>query len=258
MAKKHKHEEHENLERWLVSYADFITLLFAFFTVLYATSQKDSAKYKQVAESISKSFLSSGGIFPLKSHPFVPFEKSPEKGTPTPVSPDDAGKNPKDEQAALERVREKIESIFEKATGLSVKHGDVEVYRTETGFKIRLAENILYRPGSDKLRKENVPFIYEVGKHLATLGLPIQIEGHTDNREPASGMNNWQLSLSRSYNIVRFLVEGSQFPKSKLSAAGFGDASPISDNDTIEGRRKNRRVEISVITGDSKISDLLW
>jgi chemotaxis protein MotB len=134
----------------------------------------------------------------------------------------------------------------------------VEVYRTETGFKIRLAENILYRPGSDKLRKENVPFIYEVGKHLSTLGLPIQIEGHTDNREPASGMNNWQLSLSRSYNIVRFLVEGSQFPKSKLSAAGFGDASPISDNDTIEGRRKNRRVEISVITGDSKISDLLW
>src|SRR3989338_3739777 len=102
MAKKKHHEEHENLERWLVSYADFITLLFAFFTILYALSQTDKAKYKEAVESIQRAFQSSGGVFPLKGTPFSPYEKTENKGTQTPSL--DPGKMSKSEQAAMEKL----------------------------------------------------------------------------------------------------------------------------------------------------------
>jgi chemotaxis protein MotB len=98
----------------------------------------------------------------------------------------------------------------------------------------------------------------------------VQVEGHTDNRELASfdaegekgvtgpGSSNWQLSLNRSYHLVRFLVEGSNFPQNKISVSGFGDTQPIADNTTPEGRKKNRRVEISVISQNQSLSDLPW
>lgn len=264
--KKHKHEEHENLERWLVSYADFITLLFAFFTVLYATSQADKQKYKQTAESIQRAFLSGSGIFPLKGTPFNFFQKTPDKGAEVPPSPKDQGKLEKSAdqkmEQQMEKIRDNIQGLFQSSTGLAMNKGDVEVFRTEQGFKIRLTEEILFNSGSEKLKRNNIPFIYEMGKRLARTGLTVQVEGHTDNREVASHdntpANNWTLSLNRSYNLVRFLVEGSGFPKNKISVSGYGDTQPIADNNTPEGRKRNRRVEISVITQEQNLADLPW
>lgn len=259
MKKKHVEEE-EKLERWLVSYADFITLLFAFFTVLYALSQADKAKYKTTAENIQRAFLSAGGIFPLKGAPFTPFEKAPDRGAETPPSPLDAGKLMKkdSDSEALDRINLEVKNLFEKTTGLNAKMMDMEVLKTEEGFKIRLAENTLYKPGSDKLRRENVPFILALGKKLSRLGVPIQIEGHTDATVPSGGISNWQLSVNRAYNILRFLVEGVGYPKNKISLAGYGDTQPISDNGTPEGRARNRRVEIAVFTGSHQLSELPW
>jgi chemotaxis protein MotB len=261
MAKKKHHEEHENLERWLVSYADFITLLFAFFTILYALSQTDKAKYKQAIESIQRAFQSSGGVFPLKGSPFTPYDRAPDKGTQTPTL--DSGRMSKSEQAALEKIAEQVRGIFERTTGLSSKDGDVEVVRSAEGFKIRLGEALLFKPGSDKLNRSQIPFLFEMGKRLAALELPIQIEGHSDgieanSRNLAAQNNAFGLSLNRSYNMVRFLVEGANFPKNKISLAGFGDAQPIAANDSPEGRAKNRRVEISVITPDHEVKELAW
>jgi chemotaxis protein MotB len=259
MAIKKKHEEEEKLERWLVSYADFITLLFAFFTVMYALSNSDKAKYKQAAESISASFLSGGGVFPLKGSPFTPFEKPPDKGSEVPPTNTDSGKfSKKMADGDVEKVKEQVQSLFEKSTGLSLSPGQVDVYRTEQGFKIRLAEALLYKSGSDKIKRENTAFLYEIGKRLARLDMKVQVEGHSDDREPASGENNWQLSLSRSYNLVRFLVDGAGFPRKLISVAGYGDTVPIAENKTPEGRARNRRVEISVITGNREVGDLGW
>jgi chemotaxis protein MotB len=253
--RKHKHEEHENLERWLVSYADFITLLFAFFTVLYALSQADKAKFQNAAESIQRAFMSAGGIFPLKGQPFTPYQVPPQ-GAQAPPSPSE-GKSSNEDSKAMDRMSEKIQALFENSTGLSLKHGDVEVWRTDEGFKIRLSESLLYSAGSDLLKRENVPFIYALGKRLGRLGLNIQVEGHTDNQHQA-GVNNWQLSLNRSYHVVKFLIDGAHFPQDQISVAGYGDTKPISDNDTPEGRARNRRVEISVATGNRDISSLTW
>jgi len=258
MAKKHKHEEHENHERWLVSYADFITLLFAFFTVLYALSQSDKAKYQQAAESIQRSFLSAGGVFPLKGTPLTPFQKPPDKGSATPPAPNDAGKHSKTDDEAVAKMAENVKGLFEESTGLSLKHGDIDVYRTEEGFKIRMNERLLYKPGSKKLKRDNLPFLYEIGKRLARTSMKVQIEGHSDNQELSGADSHWQLSLARSYNVMRFLVDGAKFPKDKISVSGYGDTMPIADNGTPEGRAKNRRVEIAVLTGKRAISSLSW
>lgn len=259
MARKKKHPEHENLERWLVSYADFITLLFAFFTVLYALSQTDKKNYQKAVENIQRSFMSAGGIFPLKGAPFSPFNRPADRGSAVPPSPDDKGSFSKEEQT-LKRMEEQIRAIYEQTTGLGLQNRDVEIVETETGFKIRLGEFLLYEPGSDKIRRANLPFLFELGKRLATLNLPVQVEGHTDANANTSAddSDNWKLSSSRAYNIVQFLIHGSKFPKELLSMAGFADTRPIDTNETEEGRARNRRVELSIIQKDKRQTPLRW
>jgi chemotaxis protein MotB len=257
MAKKRHHEEHENLERWLVSYADFITLLFAFFTILYALGQTDKAKYKQAVESIQRAFQSAGGVFPLKGSPFSSFDKSPDKGINAPTQ--ERGKFSPDDQAAMEKIAEQVRGMFERSTGLSSSADDVEVVRTPEGFRIRLGEALLFRPGSDKLNREHIPFLFEMGKRLAAIDLPIQVEGHSDGGEARrSNTDPFALSLNRSVNLLRFFVEGTGFPKEKISLAGLGDTQPVASNESPEGRAKNRRVEISIVTPDHAVKELPW
>lgn len=258
MRRKHAEEEHENLDRWLISYADFITLLFAFFTVLYALSQTDKTRYQKAVENIQRAFLSAGGVFPLRGSPFVPFEKPVDRGSAVPPSPSEQGAYSKAEQDALEQVRNQIEGLYERTTGMGLQKKDIEMVRSEEGFKLRLGEYVLFNAGSDKLRRESLPFLYEVGKRLARIEGAIQVEGYTDSSAPRNHPSNWHLSASRAFNIVAFLVEGVQFPQNKISIAAYGDSRAIASNATPEGRARNRRVEISIITKESRADKLLW
>jgi chemotaxis protein MotB len=95
-----------------------------------------------------------------------------------------------------------------------------------------------------------------MGKRLGKLGYPVQVEGHSDATPFTTRSTNWQLSISRAYNVVQFLVEGTGFPQSKISLAGYGDADPLAENTTEEGRARNRRVEISILAPDHDIPDL--
>jgi chemotaxis protein MotB len=260
MAKKKHHEEHENLERWLVSYADFITLLFAFFTVLYALSATDKEKYKSAVESIQKSFTHSGSIFPQKGAPFSPFDKPADLGSKSLTNESQVSK---DQEALIRRMAEQIRGVFERATGVSAAEDDVEVLKTPIGFKIRLGEAMLFAPRSAKLKRNQVPFLLELGKRLGALDLPIQVEGHSDsgellNRGNLNEKEAWDLSSQRSYNIVRFLIDGTLFPRSKISMGVFGNTLPIAEENTPEARAKNRRVEISVATPDREIPYINW
>lgn len=262
MAKKQHHEEHENLERWLVSYADFITLLFATFTALYALGQSDKSKVQKALESIQKALSTRGGFFPQKGTPFNPFQKEQEKASEVAPKPVESGPNTQAQEEVLSKMANQLRDIFERSTGLAPDPKDIEVLKTANGFKIRMGEAMLFKAGSDKLKREQLPFLFEMGKRLAKLDLPIQIEGHSDKFEGLdradSNSKAWQLSVNRSYNILKFLVEGSEFPKHNISMAGFGDVQPIASNESPEGRRKNRRVEIAVITPDQNIKDLEW
>lgn len=252
MAIKKHQEEHENLERWLVSYADFITLLFAFFTVLYALGSTESKKYKEAAEAIEKAFMSGAWIFPQKSPPFHPIDRQKSSGSgsePVAESGSEVGEEGvfKADQE-LEKLLAKIRDAFHRSTGVKMIPGEIGLIKTEEGFKIRLGENILFKSGSAKLQKEYAPLLLEITKRIKQLKYRIQVEGHTDAAVGMSERDNWQLSFDRSYNLMKFMTDGVGFPHEKISVAGFGDAVPISDNNTPEGRARNRRVEISVIT----------
>lgn len=258
MLRRERREHHENLDRWLISYADFITLLFAFFTVLYALSQTDKSRYQKALENIQRAFLSAGGVFPLRGSPFVPFDKPADRGSAVPPSPTDQGYFSKGEREMLEKIREQVSNLYERTTGIGLQRDGAEVIRTEEGYKIRLGEYLLFGVGSDKLRRESLPFLYEMGKRLARVKGSIQIEGHTDTSAPKNSQSNWHLSASRAFNIVQFLVEGVSFPQDRISIAAYGAARPIASNDTPEGRARNRRVEISILTKEIRADKLLW
>jgi chemotaxis protein MotB len=259
MARKKHHEEHENLERWLVSYADFITLLFAFFTVLYALSQQDKTKYKDAVENVQRAFLSAGGVFSLRGVPFTPFERNPDSGTVVPTSPEDVGNMAKHEQEeAMDRIAQQLRGLFKQSTGLSLNPGAIEVIRSDKGYRIRLGEYLLFRPGSDKLRRENIPFLYSIGKRLVRMGHTVQVEGHSDNSPSVDPEANWRLSTNRAFNVVQFLVRGVDFKPQKISLSGFGDTQPVSSNETTEGRQRNRRVELVVTVDDENQEGYSW
>ncbi len=257
MARKKHHEEHENLERWLVSYADFITLLFAFFTVLYALGQSDKSKYQENLENIQKAFANAGGLFSLKGAPFSPFERNPDGGAA--ASGSDGGTQSNQEQdEQLDRVAQQLRGLFKQSTGLSLSPGAIEVVRSENGFRIRLGEYLLFKPGSDRIKRANLPFLYAIGKRLVKMGHSVQVEGHSDASPNITPEANWQLSMTRAFNVVQFLVQADGFPPAKISLAGFGDTHPVADNTTPEGRARNRRVELVVSIDDERKEAYSW
>ncbi|MBY0371857.1 OmpA family protein [bacterium] len=259
MARKKHHEEHENLERWLVSYADFITLLFAFFTVLYALSQQDKAKYKDVAESIQRAFMSAGGLFTVRGVPFSPYDATAEKGVTGSAPPEDQGRLSKFENdAQMDRVAQQLRGLFRATTGLALSPGSLEVIKTDKGYRIRLGEYLLFKPGSDKIKRDNIPFLYAVGKRLAKGNSTVQVEGHSDTAPFLSDAANWQLSVSRAFNVVQFFKQGVGFPSTRISLSGYGDSRPVADNATPQGRARNRRVELVVTLAEGSHEGYSW
>ena len=239
MAKK-KHEEHENHERWLVSYADFITLLFAFFVVMYSVSSVNEGKYRTVSESIK------AALNPVASQPAsrLPFHVGESK--PHVISPDLAAIN----EPAIRRIREMLKSM-QKGAKIDVQ--DVRVIDNGNGsITISLPDWILFRSGEAMVRPEAVEFLKSVADVLIEMGRHVRVLGHTDNVpiRTAQFPSNWELSAARAVMMVRIFSELQGVPAGHLSATGFGDSRPISDNLTPEGRAKNRRVEIVVLERD--------
>ncbi|MEQ1875042.1 MAG: OmpA family protein [Bdellovibrionia bacterium] len=246
MARRKHEEEHENHERWLVSYADFITLLFAFFTVLYATSQKDISKAKEFEESVRRafsSFVDFGGV----QGDHVAFDIN-NKLIPPPIDlfpPDGAG--PTEVQDAIERLLEKAVTEEERKEMIaSIRHDAV-------GVHVSLAAGALFPSGSDELLAEGFHALSKVANILRVSNRKLVIEGHTDNI-PIKGArfrSNWDLAAARATKIVRYLIAKEGIPANRLVAVSYADQKPIAANDTEEGRAKNRRIDVLVVTGQS-------
>lgn len=241
MAKK-KHEEHENHERWLVSYADFITLLFAFFVVMYSVSSVNEGKYRTVSESIK------AALNPVASQPAsrLPFHVGDSK--PHVISPDLAPIN----EPAIRRIREMLKSMQQ---GAKIDLQDVRVIDNGNGsITISLPDWIVFQSGEARVRPEAVEFLKSLSEVLTEMGRHVRVLGHTDNVpiRTAQFPSNWELSAARAVMIVRIFAELYGLPPDHLSATGFGDSRPVADNLTPEGRGKNRRVEIVVLEKDMR------
>lgn len=282
MGKKHKHPEHENLERWLVSYADFITLLFATFVVLYALSQADLAKFKSAGESIKQAFnpgsnimKDPGGI--MKGTPDAKILKNSGNSVLEKVSPKYLPKGQAEGQskptrqmaqavAEINKEIEKQNKAAQKGKGKGEGAGkpgakgqaaaeDIGLTTLkiqERGVVISFASSLFFEPGTAGLKPAAFPVLDKVSSLLAQADTVIHIEGHTDSQPMVSAIypSNWELSCARASSVLRYFIAHHQLPPAKLAAVGYGDTRPVADNASVEGRQQNRRVDIVILKAD--------
>lgn len=249
MAKKKKHPEHINLERWLISYADFITLLFATFVVLYALSQVDFKGFKMLESSMKKAFekpsIMQGGegmMAPDASDSIFNMQQADSMITPLMME----YMSQKYEDQSMQDVMQSIKQAQQNGDIT-----DVEVYETDRGLVIRLQGSYLFKPGSAELTAAAKVKLQKVGALIAKKFIlhNMRIEGHTDNQPLHSAQfpSNWELSSARSSAIIRFFISEFGFMPSLFTAVGFADTRPIASNKYTSGKTKNRRVEILVL-----------
>jgi chemotaxis protein MotB len=255
MARKHKHPEHVNHERWLVSYADFITLLFATFTALYALSKADASKAKAVADGLREAFGVGGAkMVPMEALDVngIPSDKSRlptgEGNQNTPPAPTkEAGKQ------EFEEIKKQVEEYL-MTKGMLNK---VSIDQTERGLVVSLKEAGFFESGNADVKEEAYKVLEELAKKIVQYRNPVRIEGHTDNVPIHSRTypTNWELSSARATNVVRALTERFHIPPGKLSASGYGDSRPKTSNDTPAGRARNRRVDIVILNESGESSE---
>jgi len=266
--RKKKQPEHANHERWLVSYADFITLLFAFFTTMYAISTVDAQKMGRMVLSMRASFnspvfetgsdtlsISSGqGAGSALSKDLVENVSTPKEKALQEYSIQNLKELnanflrdalPQGELVALSKVRQNVESIV-KARALS---GKVRTRMDTRGLVISLGNGSCFDSGSDQLRPDGREIMDELAKQLVIIDNDIKIEGHTDDVpiQTIRFANNWELSTARATTIISYLIQNFGFKPEKLSASGYAEMRPIEDNKTAEGRARNRRIDIVIL-----------
>lgn len=246
MARRKHEEEHENHERWLVSYADFITLLFAFFVVMYAISSVNEGKYRILSDSLGIAFGSATPKTPaLKESIEVSRPTLSTRPIPTPAQ--------RASDAAVKREKAQMTNIARdilKAMAPLISQGKVRVTQTSRGVSVEINASLLFAPGDAKLSPISEKALRAVGEVLNKVDNDIQVEGHTDNVPISNAMfpSNWELSAVRASSVVRLFLDNGMDEK-RLVAMGHGANQPVASNDTAEGRLRNRRVQLMILSG---------
>lgn len=242
MARKKFEEEHENHERWLISYADFITLLFAFFVVMYAISVVNEEKYKMFSQSLSKALAGRGAVTVASSTGAM---------APAPtVSLSSLVQRRRAEALRREReVMRKLAVKLAETLAPMVKEGKVRVTQNSRGVSVEINASVLFDPGDATLTRESDQALRALAVLLRDDPHAIQVEGHTDTMPIASGLfqSNWELSAVRASSVIR-LFNDSGVVANRLTAVGHAANVPAASNDTQEGRARNRRVTVMILS----------
>lgn len=247
MARKRREpEKAPNAERWLLTYADLITLLLIFFIVMYTMSNVNAEKFKQVASSLTAAFsVFRGTNYLVGESPGPSFIPDGLSGINL---PNGVEKTP--EEISFDEIEEKIKGLAAEK-GLE---GSISVIREERGIAVDLKEAALFDVGSDVLGPEAIANVVEVGKIIFT-SCPnnhVRIEGHTDDT-PINTLrfpSNWELSAARANSVRIILQEQVGMNPKNLSIIGYGEYRPIVPNDTPENKSKNRRVVIAILKSE--------
>lgn len=242
--RKREEEEPENHDRWLVSYADFITLLFAFFVVMYAISSINEGKYRVLSDSITSAFRAvpgntTGAAVAVNPNAAVPIAIPVPRNLPN-VKTDQV-------QAAKKEKLRKMAEQLKQALAPLVEQGQVKVTEGALGITVDINASVLFAPGDARLDIVAQRALITVAQILVPTDFPIIVEGHTDNTPINTALfpSNWELSTVRAASVVRLFIEVGIQPQ-RLSAAGYADQRPVSDNATPDGRQQNRRVAITI------------
>lgn len=262
MGKKHICPEFENHERWLVSFADMMTLLFALFVVLFSLKDDSSSgdEVEQVASAAAEVFSSSLEATPVDQRVgpehlgYGIFEHFKGDTQMPSDKPGQAGGNGK--QAVLSEDFEKIKALFEervpgeRRAPLDATVGSSRVLSVERmpgGIGVRLLASHYYKGNSYRLSTTAKKDLDKLVPVLKNINKPVSIEGHTDSVPPTAGaFGNWEISALRASFMARYLIQQHNFPKHMVSATGWADAKPIASNSTLSGRQINSRVELKV------------
>jgi chemotaxis protein MotB len=234
-------------DRWLVSYADFITMLFGFFVVLYAFAKADQKKQMQVTASIDAAFRSLG-IFPDSSR--IPSAASTSNGIEKPFVPMNIVMG--EDVLAPAKVSDDLNHIrreLGQTLSNQVAQHTVSIQMGRDGLVISLREAGFFGSGSANPRPETLPTLRQIAASLGRTPYDLRIEGHTDNFpiHTAEFDSNWELSAARATHIARIFLDLKAMPPDRLSAAGYAEYHPVASNETEGGRAENRRVDLVVL-----------
>jgi chemotaxis protein MotB len=248
MSRRAPEKFHGSHERWLVSYADFITLLFAFCVVLYASSKADQKKQQQVAQAIDSAFHALG-IFPNSSRKPIDLKNISAISRDQAVTPMNIVMG--EDVLAPAKVKENLTEVqkqLEKMLSNQIAEHTVSIQMGKDGLVISLREAGFFSSGSAMPHTETLPVLRQIAEALGKTPYDLRIEGHTDNVPIHNEEfdSNWELSSARATRMARIFVATRSIPPERLSAAGYAEYHPVASNDTNTGRAENRRVDLVV------------
>jgi chemotaxis protein MotB len=255
MARRKRVEEHVNHDRWLVSYADFITLLFAFFVVMYSISSVNVGKFRVLSDSLEAVFTDpKKSVDPIQIGEIRRGEDEKEKNVDPRPEPEQIIELPSAPIVPEETIRtiNDISNRLNDALLEQIENQDVSIKKGKDWLELEFKSNVLFYSGESRLEKAAVPIIGKVANILRTSANPIQVEGFTDNQPINTPRfpSNWELSAARAASVVHLLDRYGLAP-SRMSAIGYGEFKPIAENTTADGRQKNRRI-VLVVLGSSE------
>ncbi len=246
MALRRKRADRDNHDRWLVSYADFITLLFAFFVVMYAISSVNEGKYRVLGVALGSAFGTSAakpgesGAIRLNEQELY-FKSIIDRRN---------ARLAEQQRKLNERMQLLMKNLSQVMTGL-VKNGQVSISQTSRGVMLDINASALFALGDATLSPAAEKTLADVAKVLSDGDMPIEVEGYTDNLPISTSLypSNWELSSARASSVVRLFIERG-VASSRLTVVGAADNSPVVSNGTPEGRARNRRVTVTVLASD--------
>lgn len=242
MAPRKRPQGHSSHERWLVSYADFITLLFAFFVVMFATAQSDKAKARQVSDSV-RTALEQGGVMAVIDDVLG--------GTPDRTGKASGPAPPRQAWPTDPGIVELLPSLnyLNQALEKEIQGGKLQVRLEARGLVISLREATFFPSGEDHIDPATYPTLEKIAGTLRSLPNPVRLEGHTDSVpiHTSRFRSNWDLSAARSIAMLQLLSQRFGIPEHRLAVAGYADTAPLDSNDSPGGRARNRRVDLVIL-----------
>lgn len=244
MARRKKRVEYDSHDRWLISYADFITLLFAFFVVMYSISSVNEAKYKEVSDSLSDAFDG-------KPKPEIQPTHSQDQVRDTLA--DSATVHLGEQQRTIRERMKNIAGGLGQIMAPMINRGEMSIVQSRRGIVIDISAHALFGTGEAILQSGSIEALRQVGVVLAKEEYAIEVEGHTDDIPIATVQfpSNWELSSARASSVVKLLVDNGVAAK-RLAAVGLASNQPVAPNDSSENRARNRRVTITVMSPNAK------
>jgi chemotaxis protein MotB len=246
MARKSKPEQHANHERWLVSYADFITLMFAFFVVMFASAETNKSKAQRVSESVRKA-LEEGQVASALQSVLGGLHDQKGQGNAMMLGPGGAQRAVQERAPSgnLEAPLQKLQTALQR----EIQSGQLQVRLEQRGLVISLREASFFASGDDVIYPGTYDSIGKIAAAIRTLPNPVRLEGHTDSVPIHNSRfrSNWELSAARSIAMLELLASRFEVAYERMAVVGYADTAPLESNDTDQGRSHNRRVDIVIL-----------